>query len=222
MALHPFTIDLAAGELTALLGPSGSGKSTLLSILGFVLTPDRGRIDFEGQQVALNSEAALTRLRRTRIGYLFQYFNLLPSLNASENVALSLVLSGVRPQAALTQARALLKRVNLSQRTEHRVQQLSGGEMQRVALCRALIHKPCLLLADEPTGALDSVSGALILELLQEACREQGTSILMATHNEALVPACSRVLRLKDGRVVSDQYHNRAPQGPHHHGGSCL
>ncbi|MBN8549466.1 MAG: ABC transporter ATP-binding protein [Deltaproteobacteria bacterium] len=199
-ALREVSCDIKAGEFVGLAGPSGSGKSTLLNVLGLTDAPSSGSLSLQGEPVDFSKEAALRELRRTKIGYVFQYFNLVPSLTATENVAISLLLNGCSYRAAAAQARELLAKVGLEARALHLPQQLSGGEMQRVAFCRAIIHKPRLLLADEPTGNLDSHTGDAILDLIAEAALG-GAGVIMASHNEQALKRCSRVMRMRDGAL---------------------
>ena len=192
-----FRVD--AGEFVAIVGPSGAGKTTLLQLLGAMDTPTTGRLRIAGQELSRLSDAALTRLRREHVGFVFQHFGLLPTLSVAENVALPALLSrrDVRPRVD-----ELLETVGLSHRRRHRPAHLSGGEMQRVAIARALINGPSLLLADEPTGNLDSATGADILALFQKL-QGEGLTVIVVTHNEALAQAAERRLLLRDGRIVS-------------------
>jgi len=200
-ALRGVSFELRAGEFVGISGPSGCGKSTLLNILGLTDAPSAGEIFLLGARVAFQDEPALTALRRTKLGYVFQYFNLLPSLSALENVMLSLLLNGVSTHKAQQDSAALLSEMGLKDRLAHYPDQLSGGEMQRVALCRAVIHRPVLLLADEPTGNLDSTTGGQVLELLARYAA-RGTLIVMASHSQRALDRCSRVITLSDGSVV--------------------
>lgn len=200
-AVSDVTLALAPGDFVALVGPSGCGKSTLLHLCGAMDRPTSGTVRLEGAILNSLPDEALTRLRRERVGFVFQFFNLLPTLTVLENVALPLLLGGQRPPAAEQTARALLERVGLGARLRHYPQQLSGGEMQRAALARALVHRPALVIADEPTGNLDSESGASILALLLELNRETRTTMLLATHASEIAEAAGRVIRMRDGRV---------------------
>jgi putative ABC transport system ATP-binding protein len=204
VALRGVSLTLARGELVALMGPSGCGKSTLLHLCGAMDLPTRGSITIEGADVAALDERALTRLRRDRVGFVFQFFNLLPSLTVQENIALPRLLGGDRRDAMLDAAR-LADRVGLSHRLAHRPAQLSGGEMQRAAIARAIIHRPALLIADEPTGNLDSANGANVLTLLVELNRELGVTILLATHAREVADAAQRIVHMKDGAIVSEE-----------------
>ena len=200
-ALRGVSLELEPGEFVAVMGPSGCGKSTLLHLCGAMDRPTRGHLRIEGHAVQDLTDDRLTRLRRTRIGFIFQFFNLLPTLNVLENVSLPLLLDGADGEKADRQAKLLLERVGLANRLTHYPQQLSGGEMQRAAIARAVIHSPALLIADEPTGNLDSENGANILGLLAELNLETKISILLATHSIEIASAADRVIYMKDGLV---------------------
>jgi putative ABC transport system ATP-binding protein len=193
-------LDVRPGELVALLGPSGSGKSTLLNLIAGLDAPDAGTIEVGGSELGGMSERGRTLLRRRDIGFVFQFFNLVPTLTVLENVMLPLELTR-RP--AVAPARALLDRVGLGDRGKSFPEELSGGEQQRVAIARALAHEPQVLLADEPTGNLDSATGARVLDLLTELVRERGTTMLIATHSADVVGRASRVITLRDGAIVA-------------------
>lgn len=207
-AVAGVSLSIGAGEMVALVGPSGSGKSTLLNVLGALDRPDGGEVWFEGTALSKLDDAARTLLRRQRIGLIFQFFNLLPQLTTLENVTLPLLLAGAPRSMAEKRADELLERMGMLARREHTPEELSGGEMQRVAIARALSPRPPLLLADEPTGNLDSKSGAEVLSLLRGTARENGAAVLMVTHDPRAAAVTDRVLELKDGRLVSEQ---RAP-----------
>ena len=198
-ALDGVSFDVARGELIAIMGPSGSGKSTLLHLLGAMEPPTGGELTLDGVSVPGLKEEGLTALRRDRLGFVFQFFNLLPTMTARENVMLPLLLTGVRREAAQARADELLLRVDLAGRGDHHVDELSGGEMQRVAVARALVKRPALLLADEPTGNLDSGSGARLLQLLS-ALRQDGLTLVIGTHDAAVSRIADRTLHLRDGR----------------------
>ena len=202
--LQNVSFELRAGERLALTGPSGSGKTTLLNCLGGVDRPDTGRIELGG--VALNTldGDALAAVRRRRLGTIFQFFHLLPTLTAAENVELPLQLNGVSAVERTERVRYLLERVQVSHRAEARPSELSGGEMQRVAIARALAHRPELLLADEPTGNLDSRNGDNILRLLRELSDETGTALVLVTHSPDAAAICHRELLLRDGEIVGE------------------
>jgi len=204
-ALRRVDLEVAAGEVVAVAGPSGSGKSTLLHLLGTLDEPDAGSLALAGTPVAAMGERERTLLRRTRLGFVFQAFNLLPVLSAQENVELPLWLAGVPARERGERARAVLGEVGLGRRLAHRPDQLSGGERQRVALARAIVHRPLAVLADEPTGNLDSETAAGMMELLLALNRTHGTAFVVATHDPALVARTPRRVALRDGRVVADE-----------------
>lgn len=203
-ALRSVSFAVSEGEVVALSGPSGCGKSSLLSIVGLVTPPSSGLVRLLGNPINFADEGTLARLRRTTLGYVFQYFNLLPTLTAEENVMVTALLAGRSSEQARQRAVELLAHVGLSARRSHRPHQLSGGEMQRVAVCRALAHRPALLLADEPTGNLDTKAGHAVLDLLKEAAA-RGAAVIMATHREDSLAWCSRVLRLHDGELCDER-----------------
>jgi putative ABC transport system ATP-binding protein len=198
-ALEAIDLELFPGEWLALVGPSGCGKSTLLNLLSGIDTPDAGTVEVGGLELARSSESQRTLLRRRGIGIVFQSFHLVPHLTVEENVALPLALDRRRDPARVA---ALLERVGLSARASHFPSELSGGEQQRTALARALVHRPKLVLADEPTGNLDSASGARVLELLDELRRADGSALVIATHDGRLAARADRLVRLADGRIV--------------------
>ena len=200
--LRGVSLQLLAGERLALTGPSGSGKSTLLNCLGGVDRPDGGSIRFKNLALEAMDADALTEVRRRDIGTIFQFFHLLPTLTAAENVELPLQLNGVAPTERLARVGMLLERVGVAGRAQAFPGELSGGEMQRVAIARALAHGPAVLLADEPTGNLDSRNGAIILELLRELSDETGTALLLVTHSGAATHICHREIHLRDGLIA--------------------
>jgi putative ABC transport system ATP-binding protein len=204
-AVRGVSLVVERGESVAITGPSGSGKSTLLNLLAGLDRPDRGSVHVDGIGLAGLSDDALIRLRRTKIGLVFQFFNLLPLLSARENVSLPLLLAGADPDFAEARAEALLARMGLAARADHMPEQLSGGEMQRVAVARALAPAPVLLLADEPTGNLDSRAGATVLELLTAAAREDDCALLLITHDPRAAAAVERVIEFADGTIVGEQ-----------------
>jgi putative ABC transport system ATP-binding protein len=201
-ALRGVSLDLPAGQFTAVMGPSGSGKSTLMHLLAGLDTPSTGTVTVAGRDITKMKDRELTRLRRKHIGFVFQSFNLLATLSAEENVVLPLAIAGKRPPA--DEVDALIARVGLTDRRDHRPAELSGGQQQRVAIARALISRPTVLFADEPTGNLDSESGAGILRLLRDAVDLDGQTTLMVTHDPRAAATADRVLYLADGRVVAD------------------
>jgi len=199
--LRGVSFTVAAGRRVALTGPSGSGKTTLLNCLGGIDRPDAGRVWLQGRTLDGADAAGLARLRRERIGTVFQFFHLLPTLSAAENVELPLQLLGVPRAEREARVAALLARVGLEARAGARPGELSGGEQQRVALARALVHRPALLLADEPTGNLDSAAGARVLALLRELSDETGTALVLVTHSEEAAAVCHERIRLRDGSI---------------------
>jgi putative ABC transport system ATP-binding protein len=203
-ALDGVSFAVGHGEFVALMGPSGCGKSTLLHLCGAMDRPSAGSLSLEGRSLAALSDDELTRVRRDRIGFVFQFFNLLPSLTLGENVALPCLLAGRSAQEAKARAAALADRVGIGHRMAHYPQEVSGGEMQRAAIARALVHEPALLIADEPTGNLDSENGARVLALLVELNRDLRVTILLATHAHEVAAAAGRVLRMRDGRIAGD------------------
>ncbi|OBF79508.1 ABC transporter ATP-binding protein [Mycobacterium sp. 852002-51163_SCH5372311] len=206
-ALDNVNLRLDGGQFVSIVGPSGAGKSTLLHLLGALDSPDSGSITFDGREIGRLGDGQQSEFRHHRVGFVFQFFNLLPTLSAWENVAVPKLLDGVRLGKAKPDAVRLLERVGLGNRTEHRPSEMSGGQMQRVAVARALMMDPSLILADEPTGNLDSATGASILELLAEVAHEEGRSrlVVMVTHNPEAAQATDRVITLQDGRVGSDE-----------------
>ena len=200
-ALRGTNLEINAGEVVALYGKSGSGKSTLLNILAGIDRPDKGRVEVDGKGLETLGEEGRTQLRRRRIGFIFQFFNLLPTLTAFENVFLSLELAGKFNRQPAYQA---LQAVGLEGKENRFPSELSGGEQQRVAIARALVKEPAIILADEPTGNLDSQTGTQVLALLSGRCRELGTSLLMATHSPLTCQYSDRILRMVDGRVVEE------------------
>ncbi|MCA9835668.1 MAG: ABC transporter ATP-binding protein [Trueperaceae bacterium] len=203
-ALRGLDLKVARGQYAAIMGPSGSGKSTLLQILGCLDTPSSGSYQLAGQEVSELSEDELSEIRNKRIGFIFQSYNLLPRATALQNVALPLMYRGTSAKERLQIATKSLERVGLSSRMDHRPNQLSGGQKQRVAIARALATDPDILLADEPTGNLDSKTGVEILGLFQEL-HEEGRTILMVTHEEDVAEHCEKIIRIKDGRVEQVQ-----------------
>lgn len=202
-ALRGADLSVAAGEIVAIMGPSGSGKSTLLHCLAGILVPDSGQILFDGRRIDRMRETERSELRRDRFGFVFQFGQLVPELTAEENVALPLLLSGARRTAALAQARDWFGRLGLDGLERRRSGELSGGQAQRVALARAMVARPDVLFADEPTGSLDSLTGEQVMELLVTTARDQGTTVVIVTH-EARVAACAdREIMVRDGKAMS-------------------
>jgi putative ABC transport system ATP-binding protein len=204
VALADVSLEIAPGEFVALMGPSGCGKSTLLHLVAAVDLPTSGEVWVDGQHLMRLSDAALSRFRRDRIGIVYQFYNLLPTLSAWENVALPALLAGASPKSARVRALSLLRQVGTSPRADHWPHELSGGEMQRVAIARALMNAPAILVADEPTGNLDSSAGREVMDLLSRLNAEQGVTIVLATHSHEAACFAQRVIRLKDGRVTPE------------------
>lgn len=202
-AVRGIDLVIEQGEMVALVGPSGSGKSTLLSLLGVIDSPTSGRVMLEGVDTSTLDDTAKTILRRRRIGFVFQSYNLIPTLTAIENVALPLELDGMRAGDANERARESLLSVDLQDRMDHLPSMMSGGEQQRVAIARALVIEPAIVLADEPTGNLDSVSSSQITTLLRDLVEQRGHTVVLVTHENELAQQVDRVIQLKDGRVES-------------------
>ena len=201
-ALDGLDLTLEAGAFVAVVGPSGCGKSTLLHLCGAMDRPTAGDVRLDGRSLASLDDDELTLLRRQRIGFVFQFFNLLPTLTVAENIALPLLLAGRDSAASAARAGEWAERVGISHRLDHAPSQLSGGEAQRAAIARAVVHEPALLIADEPTGNLDSENGARILELLQEVNHRSGAALLLATHDAAVAAAADRTVEMRDGRIL--------------------
>lgn len=203
-ALNQVSIKVEEGGIVAVMGPSGCGKSTLLQLIGGLDTPTSGRVILDGQDMSTLNDDQLTELRRRRIGFIFQFFNLIPVLSARENAALPLMLDGAKPAEAQAKAEEWLKRFGLGERLDHRPSQLSGGQQQRVAIARALASDPALVLADEPTGNLDSRAADDIANLLHQISKEWGRTVLMVTHDPRISAYADRIIFLKDGTVVDE------------------
>jgi putative ABC transport system ATP-binding protein len=203
-ALDQVALQIMSGTFVAMMGPSGCGKSTLLQLIGALDRPSAGEVILDGTRVSRLDDDALTTFRRRRIGFVFQSFNLIPVLTAIENVALPLVLDGVRQREAHDRAAEWLRRLGLSDRLQHRPDQLSGGQQQRVAIARALVSEPALILADEPTGNLDSTAADDIATLLRESSKAWHRTVLMVTHDQRIAAYADRIVTLNDGRIVDD------------------
>ncbi|HET9530773.1 MAG TPA: ABC transporter ATP-binding protein [Blastocatellia bacterium] len=203
-ALRGVSFQVESGDFIALMGPSGCGKSTLLHLVGGMDRPTRGSIELDGVRLDSLDEEALAKLRRKKIGFVFQFFNLLPTLNVAENVALPMMLDGAVERASRDRTLALLDRVGLNDRASHFPAELSGGEMQRVAVARALVNSPEIVLADEPTGNLDSENGEQVMRLLADLNRELGVTIILATHSEEAARFTKRTIRMRDGQIERD------------------
>lgn len=202
-ALRGVSIKILPAEIVAITGPSGCGKSTLLHILGALDTPSSGQAYLEGHPLHSLDDDKLTALRRLKIGFIFQFFHLLPTLTVEENVLLPLLLAGRVTPSAKSRAHELLAAVGLSDRSHHRPHQLSGGQLQRAAVARALIHRPSVLLADEPTGNLDSASSTIVIQLLTQLARNEKTTVILVTHSDRIAAAADRQIALVDGRLAS-------------------
>ena len=201
-ALDGVNIQVESGELVAVMGPSGCGKSTLLQLLGGLDAPTSGKIWLENTDLATLDDDEITLIRRRRIGFIFQFFNLIPVLTAGENVALPLILDGAAPAVANQKAMEWMERMGIADRWSHRPKEMSGGQQQRVAVARALVSDPAIILGDEPTGNLDSKSAEGLIAVLENICSEFGRTILMVTHDPRMADHASRVINIMDGQVV--------------------
>ncbi len=210
-ALKGVSLQILKGEFTSIMGPSGSGKSTLLHLVGGLDRPTSGQVLIDGQDIVTFSDDALSAFRRRRLGFIFQFFNLLPTLTAIENVALPMLIDGQSMSKVNKKASELLDFMGLSQRMNHRPDQLSGGQMQRVAIARALVTDPLLILADEPTGNLDSETGSSVLAMLARLVKERGQTVVMVTHDPKAASYGNRLVRFRDGLIESDTQLN-APE----------
>ncbi len=202
-ALQGASLSVASGEIVAIMGPSGSGKSTLLHCLAGIFEPDRGEVWFDGQRLDGLGETKRTQLRRTAFGFVFQFGQLVPELSAADNVALPLLLNRVSRRAAYRDAALWLRRLGLDELGARRTGELSGGQAQRVALARALVTGPKVLFADEPTGSLDSLTGEMVLDLLVGVAREEGTTVVLVTHDARVAAYAGRAVMVRDGRVTT-------------------
>ncbi len=202
-ALQRANVSVKVGEILAVMGPSGSGKSTLLHCLAGILVPDSGQVTFDGQRLDAMREGERSRLRRDRFGFVFQFGQLVPELTAEENVALPLLLGGTPREEALRAARSWFGRLDIEGMERHRTGEMSGGQSQRVALARGLVARPDVLFADEPTGSLDSLSGELVMGLLTRAAREQGSTVILVTHEPRVAAYADREVIVRDGRVTT-------------------
>ena len=207
LALAEVTLAIPRGQMVSIVGPSGSGKSTLLNVVGALDRPSSGVVKVDGEPLATLSDDGLTRVRREKIGFIFQFFNLLPSLTCLDNVALPLHLRGWPRRQVVERARELLSLVRLDNRMTHRPDQLSGGQRQRVAIARALSSNPPILLADEPTGNLDTRTGQEILGLIRDIHRQFQSTVVIVTHDTAVAESCDRTVELRDGRITGDVAH---------------
>ena len=202
-ALRRASVSVTRGEVLAIMGPSGSGKSTLLHCMAGIIVPDSGEVYFDGQRIDTMRETERSRMRRDRFGFVFQFGQLVPELTAEENVALPLLLAGTRREEALRVARSWFERLDLEGLERHRTGEMSGGQSQRVAVARGLVANPDVLFADEPTGSLDSLSGELVMGLLTRAAREQGSTVILVTHEPRVAAYADREVIVRDGKVAS-------------------
>jgi putative ABC transport system ATP-binding protein len=202
-ALQGANVSVKRGEILAIMGPSGSGKSTLLHCLAGILVPDSGQVSFDGQRVDSMREGERSRLRRDRFGFVFQFGQLVPELTAEENVALPLMLGGTRREEALRAARRWFERLDLEGMERHRTGEMSGGQSQRVALARGLVSNPDVLFADEPTGSLDSLNGERVMDLLTSSARQEGSTVIIVTHEARVAAYADREVIVRDGKVTS-------------------
>jgi ABC-type lipoprotein export system ATPase subunit len=212
VALRDINLDILPGEFIVIIGPSGSGKSTLLHLLGGVDRPSQGRLSVNGVDLVNASDAALTRFRRDNIGFVFQFYNLLPSLNALDNTILPLLAKGMSWKSSRLRGAAMLEQVGLSHRLKHTPGQLSGGEQQRVAIARAMVIEPCVILADEPTGDLDGASAENIIALMVDLNQRLGVTFIVATHNPLILQSATHSYKLVDGRPVAEGELRRTSQ----------
>jgi len=217
-ALSRTSLRVAAGEFLAIAGPSGSGKSTLLNLIGCIDKPTEGRILLEGVDTSTLSPSRLTALRRIKIGFVFQTFNLIPVFTAAENVEFPLLVQGVSSSERKARVATALESVGLSARASHRPDLLSGGERQRVAVARAIVHRPALVLADEPTANLDTRNATQLIDLMRDLNRSLGLTFIFSTHDQRLLEHADRIVRLTDGQVVSDTLTNAASSKGDSHG----
>lgn len=202
-ALRETNLHIKQGDYIAIIGPSGSGKSTLMNLIGCLDKPTTGKIFIDGKDVSILNENELARIRREKIGFIFQKYNLIPTLNALENVELSMGFAGIESQVRTEKAKKLLDMVELSKRLNHKPSEMSGGEQQRVAIARALANSPSIILADEPTGNIDTKSGDNIMNILEEV-NQKGETIIVVTHNMAIAQRAKRILQIQDGRVEEE------------------
>jgi putative ABC transport system ATP-binding protein len=209
-ALRGASLDVRQGEILAIMGPSGSGKSTLLHCIAGIFTPDSGEVWFDGQRLDQMGEEDRTRLRRTQFGFIFQFGQLVPELTAEDNIALPLLLNKVGRNEAYSQARSWFKRLGIEGMEKHRSGELSGGQAQRVAIARAMVVQPKVIFADEPTGSLDSLASEQVMELLVGTAREQGTTVIIVTHDPRIAAYADREVMVRDGQVTTAQRKTQA------------
>jgi putative ABC transport system ATP-binding protein len=202
--LHGVSVDVKAGELTYLVGESGSGKTTLISIVAGILYPTSGDVSVFGTDIYKLSDTALVKFRLATIGFIFQQYNLIPTLTAAENAAIPLIADGVKRSEAIEQGRALLEKLNIANQADKFPRQLSGGQQQRVAIARALVHQPKLIVCDEPTAALDARSGRRVMDLLREVALSPDRAVIIVTHDNRIFDLADRILQMEDGRITHD------------------
>ena len=203
-ALKNVNLKVYRGEMIAIVGPSGSGKTTLLNLVGTLDKPTSGKIYIDGEDITTKSEKELTLLRRKKIGFVFQFYNLIPVLTAYENVELPLLISGVSKEEREKRVKKLLEMVGLEDRINHRPDELSGGEQQRVAIARALVNNPSLILADEPTGDLDTETGLMVVRLMRKLAKEEEATVIMVTHDPQIAEIADRIIYLRDGKIIKE------------------
>ena len=202
--LHGVSVDVKAGELTYLVGESGSGKTTLISIIAGILYPTSGDVSVFGTDIYKLSDTALVKFRLATIGFIFQQYNLIPTLTAAENAAIPLIADGMKRSEAIEQGRVLLEKLNIGNQADKFPRQLSGGQQQRVAIARALVHQPKLIVCDEPTAALDARSGRRVMDLLREVALSQDRAVIIVTHDNRIFDLADRILQMEDGRITHD------------------
>lgn len=204
-ALRNVNLKVYRGEMLAVVGPSGSGKTTLLNLIGTLDKPTSGKIYIDGEDITTKSEKELTLLRRKKIGFVFQFYNLIPVLTAYENVELPLLISGVPKKEREERVKRLLEMVGLGDRMNHRPDELSGGEQQRVAIARALVNNPSIILADEPTGDLDTETGLMVVQLMKKLAKEENSTVIMVTHDPQISEIADRIIYLRDGQIIGSK-----------------
>jgi putative ABC transport system ATP-binding protein len=204
-ALKDVSLELQKGEFVAIMGPSGSGKTTLLNLIGVLDKPTKGKIYIDGRDITKLKEKELTRLRRSTVGYIFQFYNLIPVLSAFENVELPMLIAGMARKEREERAHHLLEKVGLAGRENHRPDELSGGEQQRVAIVRALANKPSVVLADEPTGDLDSKTGKEVMQALRDLSSNEGATVIVVTHDPMVADMASKIFEMRDGRIIKSR-----------------
>ncbi len=204
-ALRGISFDVAKGEFLVVMGPSGSGKTTLLNLVGAIDKPTSGKISIDDRDITTLGEGELTKLRRHKIGFIFQFYNLIPALTALENVELPMLTAGISRKDASKRASQLLETVGLAERVGHLPDELSGGEQQRVAIARALANKPSVILADEPTGDLDTKTGIEVVQILYDTSKKENATVIVVTHDPAITEKADRILRMRDGNIIREK-----------------